>query len=61
MSKTVSIPASLFIRFIIWDKLSKLTQKLYRKVNWRRELVDIAIHNHMNQQLRKEISYPPSK
>jgi len=61
MTKRIPIPARLFISFIIWDKLTKFTQKIYRKVNWRRELVDIAIHNHMNEQLTKMGLYPPKK
>ena len=66
-SLQVSIPARFFIRFVIWSRLTRLTQKLYRKVNWRLELVDIAIHNHMNQQFRNNqqlkdgVSYPPKK
>lgn len=62
MTKQIPLPKRLFIRFVIWDKLTNLTQKLYRKVNWKRELVEIAIHNHMNEQLKREfVSYPPKK
>jgi hypothetical protein len=61
MTKKVSIPARLFISFLIWSKLAKFTYKIYRKFLWRQERVDIAIHNYMNQQLRNEVSYPPKK
>lgn len=64
----IKIPARMFISFFIWSKLAKFTYKIYRKVLWRQERVDIAIHNHMNQQfrtnqqqLRDEVSYPPRR
>jgi hypothetical protein len=64
----MKIPARMFISFFIWSKLAKFTYKIYRKFLWKQERVDIAIHNHMNQQFRSnqqrlqgEVSYPPKK